>query len=112
MKNTVDKELDINITVKDQDGIVHTLTCPVDMGLTLKDICKVYELSMEAVCGGMAMCATCHCFILNDIELPEKGDIEEALLSELFTSNNTSRLACQIQITKELNDLSIEIAAN
>lgn len=48
---------------------------------------------MEAVCGGMAMCATCHCFILNDIELPEKGDIEEALLSELFTSNSISRLA-------------------
>lgn len=34
---------------------------------------------MEAVCGGMAMYATCHCYILNDIELPEKGDIEEAL---------------------------------
>lgn len=110
--NAAAEEPDIHIKVRDQDGIVHTLICPTDMGLTLKDICKVYELSMEAVCGGMAMCATCHCFILNDIELPEKGDIEEALLSELFTANSTSRLACQIQITKELNDLSIEIASN
>lgn len=110
--NTVTEEPSIHIKVRDQDGIVHTLICPTDMGLTLKDICKVYELSMEAVCGGMAMCATCHCFILNDIELPEKGDIEEALLPELFTSNSTSRLACQIQITKELNGLSIEIASN
>lgn len=112
MTNTADKELDINIRVRDQDGVVHTLTCPTDMGLTLKDICKVNELSMEAVCGGMAMCTTCHCYILNDIELPEKGDIEEALLSELFTSNSTSRLACQIQITKELNGLFIEIVSN
>ena len=51
MSNNIDKELDIHIKVRDQDGIVHTLTCPTDMGLTLKDICKVYELSMEAVCG-------------------------------------------------------------
>ncbi|MCD0456372.1 2Fe-2S iron-sulfur cluster-binding protein [Chryseobacterium sp. LC2016-27] len=112
MSSNTDKELDIHIKVRDQDGIVHTLICPTDMGLTLKDICKVYELLMEAVCGGMAMCATCHCYILNDIELPEKGDIEEALLSELFTSNSTSRLACQIQITKALDGLSIEIASN
>lgn len=112
MSSNTDKELDIHIKVRDQDGIVHTLTCPVDIGLTLKDICKVYELPMEAVCGGMAICATCHCYILNDIDLPEKGDIEEALLSELFTSNSTSRLACQIQITKELDSLSIEIASN
>ncbi|SIT03384.1 ferredoxin, 2Fe-2S [Chryseobacterium ureilyticum] len=104
---------EITITVTDQSGTKHTLICPLEMGLTLKDICKAYELPMEAMCGGMAMCATCHCFILNEeTSLPEKGDIEEALLSELFTSKSTSRLACQIYLTAQMDGLSVEIAAN
>lgn len=104
---------EITITVTDQTGHKHILICPLGMGLSLKDICKAYELPMEAMCGGMAMCATCHCFILSDsLPLPEKNDIEEALLSELFTTNTTSRLACQIYLTAEMDGLAVEIAAD
>ncbi|SHF77601.1 2Fe-2S iron-sulfur cluster-binding protein [Chryseobacterium sp. OV279] len=104
---------EITITVKDQEGNIHELICPLEMGLSLKDICKAYELPMEAMCGGMVMCATCHCYILNEIAvLPEKGDMEEALLSELFTTTPASRLACQIQLTAAMDGLSIEIAQN
>ncbi|BAP31144.1 putative ferredoxin [Chryseobacterium sp. StRB126] len=42
---------EITITVTDQTGIEYTLICPLEMGLTLKDICKAYELPMEAMCG-------------------------------------------------------------
>lgn len=102
---------EITITVKDQEGNIHQLTCPLEMGLSLKDLCKAYELPMEAMCGGMAMCATCHCYIQSDPSmLPEKSDIEEALLSELFTTTSASRLACQIQLTAAMDGLSIEIA--
>ncbi|MCJ7935681.1 MAG: 2Fe-2S iron-sulfur cluster-binding protein [Chryseobacterium sp.] len=104
---------EITITVTDQNGSKHTLICPLEMGLTLKDICKAYELPMEAMCGGMAMCATCHCYILSEIiSLPDKNDIEEALLSELFNSDTTSRLACQIHLTAEMDGLAIKIAAD
>lgn len=104
---------EITITVTDQEGNIHFLICPIDMGLTLKDICKSYDLPMEAMCGGMAMCATCHCYILtNASSLTEKNDIEEALLSELFTTNVNSRLACQIYLTAQMDGLSVEIAAN
>ncbi|NIF06190.1 2Fe-2S iron-sulfur cluster binding domain-containing protein [Chryseobacterium sp. Tr-659] len=104
---------EITITVTDQSGIQHILLCPLEMGLTLKDICKAYELPMEAMCGGMAMCATCHCFVLNEtIPLPEKNDIEEALLSELFNSDITSRLACQIHLTANMDGLAVKIAAD
>ncbi|KMQ62963.1 ferredoxin [Chryseobacterium angstadtii] len=102
---------EILITVKDQNGTIHHLVCPLEMGLSLKDICKAYELPMEAMCGGMAMCATCHCYILSETQLlPDKSDIEEALLSEIFTSVPSSRLACQIQLTSAMDGLSIEIA--
>ncbi|MGU3374790.1 2Fe-2S iron-sulfur cluster-binding protein [Chryseobacterium sp. M5A1_1a] len=104
---------EITITVTDQAGMKHTLICPLEMGLTLKDICKAYELPMEAMCGGMAMCATCHCYILSEgTSLSEKNDIEEALLSELFNTNTTSRLACQIYMTAQMDGLSVQIVAD
>lgn len=101
---------DITITVQDQTGEVHQLIVPLDIQLTLKDVCKAYDLPMEAMCGGMAMCATCHCTILNKVSLlPDKSDIEEALLSEIFADSLNSRLACQIPMTKELDGLSVEL---
>lgn len=36
MSSNTDKELHIHIKVRDQDGIVRTLICPTDMGLTLR----------------------------------------------------------------------------
>lgn len=104
---------EITITVTDQEGNTHLLICPTDMGLTLKDMCKAYDLPMEAMCGGMAMCATCHCYIPDDTKaLSEKNDIEEALLSELFNTNENSRLACQIYLTAQMDGLSVQIASN
>lgn len=104
---------EITIRVTDQRGITHTLICPLGMGLSLKDICKAYELPMEAMCGGMAMCATCHCFILSKaIALPEKSDVEDALLSELFNTQPTSRLACQIHLTEQMDGLAVEIVTD
>ncbi|MEE1899441.1 ferredoxin [Flavobacterium rakeshii] len=103
---------EIIITVKDLKGKHHILHCPTDMGFTLKDMCVAYELPMEAVCGGMAMCATCHCYILNDIiGIPQKNDAETALLSEVITTTANSRLTCQIPLTNEMNGLYIEIAS-
>ena len=102
---------EIIVKVKDQEGNLYTLDCPIDMGLTLKDICKAYQLPMEAMCGGMAMCATCHCYIVSGGEkLPEKSDVEDALLSESFYTKVNSRLACQLPLTIEMDGLFIEIA--
>lgn len=101
----------IIIKVKDQQGNLYDLDCPVDMGLTLKDICKAYELPMEAMCGGMAMCATCHCYIIdNGDHLPQKSNVEYALLGESFNTRENSRLACQIPLSEELDGLFIELA--
>ncbi|MFZ4928060.1 2Fe-2S iron-sulfur cluster-binding protein [Chryseobacterium sp. Mn2064] len=104
---------EITIIVTDQEGNKHPLICPTDMGLTLKDICKAYDLPMEAMCGGMAMCATCHCYIPDENEvLSEKNEVEEALLSELFNTKETSRLACQIYLTHQMDGISVQIVAD
>ena len=42
--------------------------------------------------------------------LPEKGDEEEAMLSEAFYVKENSRLGCQISITEALDGLKITLA--
>ena len=104
---------DINIIIKDRAGNIHKVLAPTDMAMNLMEIIRSYELAPEGtigVCGGMAMCASCQCYISSNHILPELGDEEEAMLSEAFNVQENSRLGCQIAITKELEGLSFELA--
>jgi ferredoxin len=102
---------EIKIKVKDRKGIVHELEAPTNMAMNIMEICKAYDLPVEGVCGGIAMCASCQCYILSsDIELPQMNPDEEAMLSEAFYVKNNSRLGCQIPITPNLDGLEIELA--
>ena len=105
--------MDVKITIIDRDGNSHTVEAPTDMNMNIMELVRAYELAPEGtigICGGMAMCASCQCYILNDIELPEKGDDEDAMLSEAFYVKPNSRLGCQIHITEELQGLELELA--
>ncbi len=80
------------------------------MNMNLMEVCKSYELPVEGTCGGMAMCASCQCYVLNEVGLPEMGEDEEAMLSEAFYVKSNSRLGCQIPITVDLEGLELELA--
>lgn len=104
---------DILIKITDREGVVHEVQAPTDMNLNIMELVRMYELAPEGtigICGGMAMCASCQCYVLNHIEIPEKGDDEEAMLSEAFNVKPNSRLGCQIHITEKLEGLEIELA--
>ncbi len=104
---------DINITIKDRDGRVHKILAPTDMAMNIMEIVRSYELAPEGtigVCGGMAMCASCQCYIHSKHTIPEKGEEEEAMLSEAFNVKQNSRLGCQISVTKGLDGLYLELA--
>lgn len=104
---------DINISVTDRDKKIHKIVAPTDMAMNLMELIKAYELAPEGtigVCGGMAMCASCQCYITSDHVLPEIGEEEEAMLSEAFNVKENSRLGCQIFISDDLKDLAFEIA--
>jgi len=102
--------LDINISITDRTGEVHNIDAPTDMSMNLMEVCKSFELPVEGTCGGMAMCASCQCYILSDSALPKKSDDEEAMLSEAYNVKKNSRLGCQIFITSELDGLRVELA--
>lgn len=104
---------DVTIIITDRDGGVHEVQAPTDMNMNIMELVRAYELAPEGtigVCGGMAMCASCQCYILNDVALPEMNDDEEAMLSEAFNVKENSRLGCQIHITEALEGLQLELA--
>ena len=101
---------EVTITVIDRKGKSHELIAPTDMAMNLMEVCKAYELPVEGTCGGMAMCASCQCYLVSDHDLPEKSDDEEAMLSEAFHVKENSRLGCQIHMSKALEGLTVELA--
>lgn len=104
---------DINLKITDRDGVVHEVQAPTDMNMSIMEVIRAYELVEEGtigICGGMAMCASCQCYILNDVALPEKGPEEQAMLWEAFNVKENSRLGCQIHITESIDGLEIELA--
>lgn len=101
---------DIRIYITDREGKRHELIAPTDMQMNLMEVCKAYELPVEGTCGGMALCASCQCYVESSHPLPERSDDEEAMLAEAFYVKDTSRLGCQILMTTELDGLEIVLA--
>ena len=102
--------LDINITVIDREGQQHQLIAPTDMNMNLMEVCKSYELPVKGTCGGMAMYASCHCYIDSDHLLNEPSDDEEDMLDQAFFVENNSRLGCQIFMSSHLEGLKVTLA--
>lgn len=100
----------IQITVIGRDEKPHVLDAPTDMNMNIMEICKSYELPVEGRCGGMAMCATCQCYVESDNDLPEQTDAELDMLDEAFFVKDNSRLGCQLRISEELNGLVVRLA--
>ena len=100
----------ITITVFDREDQLHELEAPTDMGLNLMELCKSYELPVKGTCGGMALCASCHMYVLSEHTLSEPSEDEQAMLDQAFFVQNNSRLGCQIRLTEELNGLKVKLA--
>ena len=105
--------MDVSIKITDRKGQLHIVKAPTDMNMNLMEVVRMYELAEEGtigICGGMAMCASCQCYVLNDVLLTEKSDDEDAMLWEAFNVKKNSRLGCQIQISAEIDGLEVELA--
>lgn len=104
---------DITLHITDRKGKQHQVLAPIDMAMNLMEVVRSYELAPEGtigICGGMAMCASCQCYITSNHELSEMGDDEYVMLAEAFHVEDNSRLGCQIPITEQLDGLTLELA--
>ena len=101
---------EISIKVLDRSGIYHVLNVPTDMNLNLMEVFKAHDFPVDGTCGGIAMCASCQCYIISSHRLSVKNDNEQAMLSDAFNVKKNSRLGCQIFISNELDGLEIQLA--
>ncbi len=98
------------VYIIDREGKKHELIAPTDMNMSIMELCRSYDIPVEGRCGGMAMCATCQCYLESDHELEEQSDAELDMLDQAFFVEENSRLGCQIQITKAIDKIVLRLA--
>ncbi|PTX18460.1 2Fe-2S ferredoxin [Pontibacter mucosus] len=101
----------ITIYVAQDNGERVELEAPLDMNLSVMEVLKANEFPVQAVCGGMAICATCHVEVLENGqgELPDMGDDEAYMLESLPHATESSRLSCQLRVNPDLDGLVVRI---
>ena len=100
----------IRITIIDREGQNKEVEVPLYIDLNLMEVCKAEDLPVAGTCGGMALCSSCHCYILSSHHLPDPTNDEEDMLDQAFDVKDNSRLGCQIRMTSEMDGLVAELA--
>jgi 2Fe-2S ferredoxin len=103
----------VKLVVTDKDGRV--VEVEARTGLSIMESIRELPSSVEAICGGLCSCATCH-VLIDDAwvrRLPPRR-LEERLM--LATSPQfdavRSRLSCQLKVIPELEGLRLSVAAD
>jgi ferredoxin len=83
-------------------------------GQRLLDVAWAAREPLEGACEGVMACSTCH--VIVDAEdfakLPQATEEEEDLLDLAAHATRTSRLACQIILTDDMESLSVRVPAD
>ena len=100
------------ITAIDKDGNQHDLSA--NIGTALMEPLRDANL-VDAICGGAASCGTCHVYLHDSWtdKAGERTEDEEFMLEALedvVEVRTSSRLACQLILTDELEGISLDIA--
>ncbi|KAF8818926.1 ferredoxin family 2Fe-2S iron-sulfur cluster binding protein [Rickettsia endosymbiont of Cardiosporidium cionae] len=96
------------ITKKNEEKTVDAM-----VGLSILEVAHMNDIDLEGACEGSLACATCHVILeeetYNNLTPPEEE--EEDMLDLAFGLTQTSRLGCQIILTKELDGIKIRLPA-
>lgn len=101
----------IIINIQQDDFSFQPLEIPLGVQLSLMEVLKGESYSIEAICGGMAICGTCRVEVLNKDEILIEGanDDELCMLETLPCYTGNCRLSCQIQISEKIDGIKIRI---
>lgn len=101
-----------HVTVIDREGIQTELDVPTDVSMNLMEVLKGEGYPIQATCGGMALCGTCHALVLEGLEtLPPHTDEELDMLDTLPETFPNSRLCCQIKVPQLPENITVQLAA-
>ena len=92
-----------------------TLSVDVPVGRTIMEAAKELDLpEIPADCGGCCACATCHIHVdgvqwQQKLKIKENSLEQELLEYEKGYIEGVSRLACQIQLNDDLNNVTVKL---
>lgn len=80
---------------------------------SLLQVAHAAKIDMEGACEGSMACSTCHVIVDGEwfAKLPAARATEEDMLDLTYGVTRTSRLACQITVTDELDGLVVRLPA-
>lgn len=83
----------------------------VPVGTTVLEAAHNNNIDLEGACEGSLACSTCHVIVDKPFYemLKEPSEDEEDMLDLAFGLTPTSRLGCQIIMTKELDGLTLTV---
>ena len=96
------------VTFIEHNGKQHSVTAVEGLSLMRAAIDNNVP-GIDADCGGMCACATCHVYVDPAWEgrTGERTAMEKDMLNFAAATQHNSRLACQIPITQALNGLMV-----
>ena len=98
------------VTYIEHDGTAHEADVPVGESVMRGAIDNDIP-GIDGDCGGQCACATCHVYV--DLAwLAKTGartEMEESMLDFAAATEDNSRLACQIDMTDDLNGLVVRM---
>jgi 2Fe-2S ferredoxin len=100
-----------SLTVKNRQGVERTIDAQA--GLSIMENIRDLDASVDAICGGLCSCATCHVYIEpQSQEQLHPRSYDESMLLENSRSYDAqrSRLSCQILMSDALDGLIVEVA--
>ncbi|MEP2737136.1 MAG: 2Fe-2S iron-sulfur cluster-binding protein [Erythrobacter sp.] len=82
-----------------------------EAGDNLLRVGQAAGLPLEGTCEGQMACSTCHVIVADDwfAKLPQAQEPEEDMLDFAAGVRRKSRLACQIDLTPELDGLEVSV---
>ncbi|PPE03592.1 2Fe-2S iron-sulfur cluster-binding protein [Holospora curviuscula] len=75
-----------------------------------RELLEAQDIDLEGACGGACACATCHVIIQDETLfhlLPDASVQEEDMLDLAYDVRRTSRLGCQVTLTKDLDGIRV-----
>ena len=86
-----------------------TWKCGANEGDSLLAIAHDNAIDIEGACEGNMACSTCHVIVDKEHfdKLEQASEEEEEMLDLAYDLHATSRLGCQIKMTKELDGLVV-----
>ncbi|WP_163268510.1 2Fe-2S iron-sulfur cluster-binding protein [Chelativorans alearense] len=100
-----------SVTFRSHDG--STVQVNGELGVSLMQTALSNGIDgIVGECGGSAMCATCHVYVDEAFVnlLPPMNDVENEMLEcTVSTRRASSRLSCQIRLSRELEGLVVEL---